>query len=232
MKTAIFSVVAVCSLFVLFGCNNRPEVETLQAAPMAEMKPMQQSWRGVLPCADCEGIETSLFLEKDGTWVMNERYQGVSREPSSFASYGTWARTADKLVLTDSKGEKSYYRDKGDRLEMLDRDGNPIESALNYTLASVKASLPITPMAMRGMYFFMADAATFTDCATGKRVVVASNAHLERDYAAARGTDSRPVLLQVEGHFTLDANPDSGAMVKTLVADKNIKFIPGKECNQ
>ncbi|MGU7802607.1 copper resistance protein NlpE N-terminal domain-containing protein, partial [Escherichia coli] len=94
------------------------------------------------------GIETSLFLEKDGTWVMNERYQGVSREPSSFASYGTWARTADKLVLTNSKGEKSYYRAKGDKLEMLDRDGNPINSALNYTLESVKASLPTTPMAM------------------------------------------------------------------------------------
>jgi copper homeostasis protein (lipoprotein) len=49
---------------------------------MEELKPMQQSWRGVLPCADCEGIETSLFLQKDGTWVMNQRYQGA-KEPSS-----------------------------------------------------------------------------------------------------------------------------------------------------
>ena len=135
-------------------------------------------------------------------------------------------------MLTDSKGEKSYYRAKGDKLEMLDRDGNPIESTLNYTLESVKASLPITPMAMRGMYFYMADAATFTDCATGKRVAVANNAQLERDYAAARGTDTRPVLLVVEGHFALEANPDNGEMVKTLMADKNIKFIPGKDCNQ
>jgi uncharacterized lipoprotein NlpE involved in copper resistance len=142
VKKIVFSVVAACSLFALFGCNHRAEMDTLQPAPMEELKPMQQSWRGVLPCADCEGIETSLFLEKDGTWVMNERYQGVSREPSSFASYGTWARTADKLVLTDSKGEKSYYRAKGDKLEMLDRDGNPIESTLNYTLESVKPACP------------------------------------------------------------------------------------------
>lgn len=113
---------------------------------------MQQSWRGVLPCADCEGIETSLFLEKDGTWVMNERYQGVREEPSSFASYGTWARTADKLVLTDSNGEKSYYRAKGNALEMLDREGNPVASQLNYTLVPVTASLPVTPMPLRGMY--------------------------------------------------------------------------------
>lgn len=83
---------------------------------------------------------------------MNERYQGVREEPSSFASYGTWARTADKLVLTDSNGEKSYYRAKGNALEMLDREGNPVASQLNYTLVPVTASLPVTPMPLRGMY--------------------------------------------------------------------------------
>lgn len=151
VRTAILSVAAACTLFALIGCNNRAEVDALQPAQAAELKPMQQSWRGVLPCADCEGIETSLFLEKDGTWVMNERYQGVREEPSSFASYGTGA-TADKLVLTDSNGEKSYYRAKGNALEMLDREGNPVASQLNYTLVPVTASLPVTPMPLRGMY--------------------------------------------------------------------------------
>ncbi len=230
MKKTLLSAMAAFTLFALIGCNNRSDVDVIQPTQVAELKPMQQSWRGILPCADCEGIETSLFLEKDGTWVMNERYQGVREEPSSFASYGTWARTADKLVLTDSQGEKSWYRAKGDALEMLDREGNPIESQFNYTLAPVKSSLPVTPMAMRGMYFYMADAATFTDCATGKRVSVASNAELERGYLAARGASEKPVLLSVEGHFTLEANPDTDEPVKTLMADKEIKFIPGKSC--
>ena len=230
MKKTLLSAMAAFTLFALIGCNNRSEVDVIQPTQVAELKPMQQSWRGILPCADCEGIETSLFLEKDGTWVMNERYQGVSREPSSFGSYGTWARTADKLVLTDSEGEKSYYRAKGEKLEMLDREGNPIESKLNYTLEPVKASLPTTPMAMRGMYFYMADAATFTDCATGQRVAVANNAQLERDYAAAQGSDSKPILLVVDGHFTVEPNPDTGAMVKTLATDKNAKFVAGKGC--
>ncbi|MCS5781606.1 copper resistance protein NlpE N-terminal domain-containing protein [Klebsiella pneumoniae subsp. pneumoniae] len=132
MKKIVYSVIAACSLFALFSCNHRAETDTVQPAAMEELKPMQQSWRGVLPCADCEGIDTSLFpRKKDGTWVMNEHYQGARREPSSFASYGTWARTADKLVLTNSKGEKSYFRAKGDKLEMLDRNGSPIQSPLN-----------------------------------------------------------------------------------------------------
>jgi copper homeostasis protein (lipoprotein) len=230
VKKVLVTLAAIGMLCALPGCNNRSDEQMLKAGQDTALQPMQQSWRGILPCADCEGIETSLFLEKDGTWVMNERYQGVTREPSSFGSYGTWARTAEKLVLTDSKGEKSYYRAKGDKLEMLDSEGNPIVSSLNYTLEPVKSSLPITPMAMRGMYIYMADAAVFTDCATGKRVAVANNAQLERDYAAARGTESKPVLLSVEGHFTLEANPDTGEQVKTLKADKDAKFIPGKAC--
>lgn len=191
---------------------------------------MQQSWRGVLPCADCEGIETTLYLEKDGTWVMNQRYQGA-KMPSSFASYGTWARTAEKLVLTDTAGEKIWFRAKGDTMEMLDREGNPIHSQFNYTLKPVTAALPSTPMAMRGMYFYMADAATFTDCATGIKVSVADNAQLERDYAVARGNDSKPVLLTVEGHFTIEPNPDSGELVKTLKVDKEPVFLAGKGCD-
>lgn len=231
MKKTLLSAMAALTLFALIGCNNRSDVDVIQPTQVAELKPMQQSWRGILPCADCEGIETSLFLEKDGTWVMSERYQGVRDEPSSFASYGTWARTADKLVLTDSKGEKSYYRAKGEALEMLDREGNPIESQFNYTLQPVSASLPVTPMPMRGMYFYMADAAIFTDCATGKRMPVANNAQLERDYLAARAENGQSVLLTLEAHFTLESNPDTGEKVKTLMADKDAKFIPGKACN-
>ncbi len=229
MKTAILSLMAASTLFVLIGCNNRTETQILQPTQTEALKPMQQSWRGVLPCADCEGIETTLYLEKDGTWVMNQRYQGA-KEPSFFATYGKWARTAEKLVLTDTEGEKTYFRAKGEGMEMLDREGNPIESQFNYTLAPVNAALPATPMAMRGMYFYMADAATFTDCATGQKVSVANNAQLERDYAVARGTDSKPVLLTVDGHFTLEPNPDSGEAVKTLVADKSPTFHAGKDC--
>jgi len=230
VKSAIFSVVAASALFVLMGCHNRAEMEVLEPTQAEALKPMQQSWRGVLPCADCEGIETSLFLEKDGTWVMNQHYQGA-KAPSTFASYGTWARTADKLVLTDTAGEKRYFRAKGEGLEMLDMHGNPIVSQFNYTLAPITAALPATPMAMRGMYFYMADAAIFTDCATGKKVSVANNAQLERDYAAARGNDTKPVLLTVDGHFTLQANPDSGEKIKTLVPDRDARFEAGKNCD-
>ncbi len=74
----------------------------------------------------------------------------------------------------------------------------------------MKAALPATPMPMRGMYLY-GDAAIFTNCATGKKVSVANNAQLNRINAVARGNDSKPVLT-VDGHFTLESNPDSGEL--------------------
>ncbi len=64
VRTAILSVAAACTLFALIGCNNRAEVDALQPAQAAELKPMQQSWRGVLPCADCEGMKRHYFWKK------------------------------------------------------------------------------------------------------------------------------------------------------------------------
>lgn len=230
MKKTILSLVAVMTLFGLMGCNNRGEVQTVSPVQREELTSMQQSWRGLLPCADCEGIETSLFLEKDGTWVMNQGYQG-GKTTAEFATYGSWARTADKLVLTDETGEKRYFRVKGEALEMLDREGNPIHSGLNYTLQPVKVSLPTTPMAMRGMYLYFADAAQFTDCATGKRIAVASNAQLEQGYAAVRGAEHEPVLLEVNAHFALQPHPDNSVLQKVLIANNSGRFIAHKGCN-
>ncbi len=231
MKKIIFSAVAVGTLLSLFGCNNPSD--SVRMAPetrAAELKPMQQSFRGVLPCADCEGIETSLFLEKDGTWVMNERGIGA-KMPDVSASWGSWARTADKLVLTDAWGNKRYFRPDGEGLEMLDQEGNPIESALNYRLESVQTQLPKTPMAMKGKYMYMADAATFTDCATGRTFIFDNNIQMERAYSQARDQSMQPVLVKLEAHFTLTPNPDSGEMQMTVVPDSDGRFSPGKDCN-
>ena len=63
MKSIMVSVGSEYALCA-FGCNNRSETQVLQPTQNEELKPMQQSWRGVLPCADCEGIETWLFLQK------------------------------------------------------------------------------------------------------------------------------------------------------------------------
>ncbi|NIH15430.1 MAG: hypothetical protein G5700_00670 [Serratia symbiotica] len=105
---------------------------------------MQQSYHGLLLCADCTSLETALFLDEDGTFLLQETYRGSKNGDQTFVSNGKWARTADKLVLTDSTGENCHCRLVGKSLEMLDQGGAPIESKLNYRLNPSEQPWPKT----------------------------------------------------------------------------------------
>lgn len=215
MKKLAIGVLLIAGISGLIGCHTRSQV---QEEPL---KPMAQSYRGVLPCADCGGIDTSLFLEKDGTFVLREQYQTTREGNNTFASYGQWRRTADKLVLTDSSGEKRYFRPVDKGLEMLDQQGLPINSSLPRQLTATEQALPNTPMSMKGMYRYLADAATFSDCATGKTFVVASNAVLERMYLRTTVSAGEPVLVSFTAHFAVIPSMEEGQMVKAVVPNSS-----------
>ncbi|PNM26535.1 copper homeostasis/adhesion lipoprotein NlpE [Yersinia enterocolitica] len=228
-KLTITLFLAVGALSLL-GCNNRhqPVEQALQ--------PMQQSYQGVLPCADCSGLDTSLFLDSDGTFILKEIYRGTAHagdnneSDQTFAEYGQWARTADKLVLTNGQGEKRYFRPVGKNLVMLDQQGLAIQSALNYQLTPSDQPLPKTPMPLSGMYKYFADAAVFTDCATGRTFPVENNIALETGYLKARKKVGEPVFLTLNGHFDVRPSMEEGQSDKTLIPADNIKFNASKSC--
>ncbi|KFF70993.1 copper homeostasis protein [Pectobacterium brasiliense] len=215
MKKLAIGVLLIAGISGLIGCHTRSQVQE------ELLKPMAQSYRGVLPCADCGGIDTSLFLEKDGTFVLREQYQTTREGNNTFASYGQWRRTADKLVLTDSSGEKRYFRPVDNSLEMLDQEGLPINSSLPRQLTATEQVLPDTPMSMKGMYRYLADAATFSDCATGKTFVVANNAVLERLYLRTTASAGEPVLVSFTAHFAVIPSMEEGQMVKAVVPNSS-----------
>lgn len=224
MKKIIITAVLALGALSLFGCHTAAfnHEKPLQA--------MQQSYSGVLPCADCSGLKTSLFLQQDGTYILQEVYQGSKEGDQSFASYGRWARTADKLVLTDSHGEKRYFHPKDENLEMLDHSGEPIVSSFNYTLKPVQQSLPKTPMVLTGMMQYSADAASFKDCATGNIFPMSANKTLEAGYLAARKAPNQLVFISMDGHFMTEPSMEEGQMQRAVVADKNISFDANKVC--
>lgn len=224
MKKLAISLFLAAGAMALFGCNARSQyVEQ-------PLKPMAQSFQGVLPCADCQGVDTSLFLEKDGTFVLKEVYRGTRDGDQAFAEYGSWQRTADKLVLTGTDGSKRYFRPKGNDLNMLDASGNDIDSTLNYTLKATDAPLPVTPMTFKGMYVYMADAATFHDCATGKNFPVSNNIALEQGYSRAQGEAGQPVFLEIQAHFAITPSMEDGMVEKAIVPDGQPRFDAKGDC--
>jgi len=209
----------------LLGCRNQ-----LQSKE-EPLQPMQQSYQGVIPCADCEGIKVSLFLDQDGTFVLKQAYQGGKAKDSTFAEYGKWERTADQLVLTNTTGEKRYFKPLDNGLKMLDTQGQAIESSFNYQLASTELSLPTTPMALKGLFQHKDGNATFADCATGKILLVEKNITLNQGYRQYAKQQEQPVLLSLNGHYKVEAAQGKGIATKVLVPDNDIQFVSGRGCN-
>lgn len=114
---------------------------------------------------------------------------------------------------------------------MLDQQGLPIESKLNYQLVPSAQPLPKTPMPLSGMYKYFADAAVFTDCATGKTFPVENNIALEKGYLKARKNVGEPVFLTLNGHFDIRPSMEEGQSDKTLIPAGDIQFNANKSCD-
>ncbi|MHA7816940.1 MAG: copper resistance protein NlpE N-terminal domain-containing protein [Pseudohaliea sp.] len=93
------------------------------------------TYRGILPCADCPGIETVITLTADGTYLRAvrflEREDGYRRDQGEFE----WNAAGSAVTLGDGEGSQRYQVGE-DRLFFLDRRGQRIagELAENYVL--------------------------------------------------------------------------------------------------
>ncbi len=88
------------------------------------------SFQGVLPCADCPGIDDRVDLFPDHAYYLRASY--LERE-SAFDDVGSWALSSDgrTLVLKGGREAPLFFTwvDGGRALVNLDTEGNPIESS-------------------------------------------------------------------------------------------------------
>ncbi len=103
------------------------------------------TYHGVLPCADCAGIEISVKLRNDLTYVVRSRYEGKSEEIYHTQGVFVWSEDGSTISLnTDEEPEEpTQYQVGENRLFMLDRDGKRITGDLEdrYILEKVKPEL-------------------------------------------------------------------------------------------
>lgn len=84
---------------------------------------------GVLPCASCEGIETTLILQEDGSYLLTETYK--QRQPFTEKTDGrfTWRKPQEIFQLDKAGGERLYQIGNG-QIWALDADGKQVEGEL------------------------------------------------------------------------------------------------------
>jgi copper homeostasis protein (lipoprotein) len=198
------------------------------------------TFAGDLPCADCAGQRLVLTLFPDGSYRLRRTCLGVNRgADADFHELGRWQYSADdggRLVLHGGHGRPNQYRlISPERLRLLDTEGRDIDSALNYDLGRQADidSVP-GPMQLRGLYAYMADAATFNECRTAKRYPVsleAAHIDMEQDYLAMmHDNPGAPLLATLEGRFEeRTADPAAGPR-EHLIVERFERFWPGETC--
>jgi len=100
------------------------------------------TYTGILPCADCSGIQTTIELTKNEAYKLSRTYLG--KEENKFDSSGKFTWNKEGNAITLGEGEDMIKLQVGEgMLTMLDREGNKItgELAENYKLAKVDTDL-------------------------------------------------------------------------------------------
>ncbi len=94
-------------------------------------KAQTEAYAGLLPCADCAGIATTLTLKPDKTFALEQRYLG--KTGGVFTSKGRYVRANGEVELgfADTRTPRpSRYRIEGESLRMLDLEGKAVTGDL------------------------------------------------------------------------------------------------------
>ena len=112
----------------LAGCTAapqgaKPEAAAIGAAGIAGV------YEGMLPCADCAGIRTALYLRASGTYTRVSHYLGTD---GAFDEGGSWTVEEGRIRFeAAAPGAGPWFAlpiEKG--LRLLNREAKPVEGPL------------------------------------------------------------------------------------------------------
>lgn len=142
MKKLFILGLVLSGIFLLKACGGGDATETAEA-PYSDTQTafdrehnarLSLDWdgtyTGVLPCADCEGIETTITLDSEGTFVKTWRYLGKD-DDTAHTVEGTfqWNDAGSTITLEQLDAPNQLFVGEN-VLFHLDMDGNRIEGEL------------------------------------------------------------------------------------------------------
>ena len=125
----------------LAGCSAPTNGERSPAFAAAEsLQPSEASaapigvYEGLLPCGDCAGLRTTIYVRADGTYTRIYTYEGekddLGRTPS-FSEAGSWKLEGRRFTFTPKDHSPAWLADSTEHgLRLLDGEGSPVEGPL------------------------------------------------------------------------------------------------------
>jgi uncharacterized lipoprotein YbaY/heat shock protein HslJ/uncharacterized lipoprotein NlpE involved in copper resistance len=225
----------IAVLMRMVGKRNEAPGETQGAAGAHGLR-LPATFKGDLPCADCEGIRHHLNLWPDQAFSLRRVWLGTD---ASRDDLGRWSVDSGgrALILWDvGETPLRYEILNNQRLRQLDTQGKPIVSDLPYELASQGALEPLdVHLFIGGMFVYMADAARLTECRTGRSFPVAMEGdyrRLEKAYLEARQSLGESLMVTFDGSIEERPRAEGGGTEATAVVRRFVDVWPGETCER
>mgnify|MGYP000555952849 FL=1 len=132
-RTRMGSAFALSLITALSGCTvistHAPSVIPRPQHPAPVIAPLAGwtgTYRTVLPCAYCAGIQLDLTLYRDATYELLTQELGTGK-PAMTRRGGSTVNSDETRIMLDANGQgRSFDILPPDRLRLLGRDGQPV----------------------------------------------------------------------------------------------------------
>lgn len=195
------------------------------------------TFRGDLPCADCQAIRYHLDLWPDNVYHLRREWQGKNLVKDRI---GQWLvdPASNALTLYEVNGEEplKFEVTASDKLKLLNIKSAPIESSLPHELTSDGALAETDlSLALGGEMTYIADAARFAECLTGRSYPIAMEGDFEKlqqAYLKNVKEPGAPLYVTFEGSITDRPKMEGAGVERSVVVRRFIHAWPNQKCAQ
>lgn len=227
----------VLTCLILCAChsntnNSTPTDTTVKKSTGFEVKELAGLFYDTLPCADCPGIATKLYLKPDNSFIMEQAYVGKS----VMYDLGKWSVTDSILKLNSSEGPRQFKILNYAEIKLLDNEGRILYDTTNTRITLKRNNTPfktLQPVPVEGVFSATGDTMNIMICATGNNYPVAlapAAMNMKTVYNKAAHQKNEPLYAQLNGHFELRPSLKGTSTQDFFVVEHFIKFVPAQQC--
>jgi heat shock protein HslJ/uncharacterized lipoprotein NlpE involved in copper resistance len=88
------------------------------------------TYKGILHCADCEGLDTEIVINENETYRIKTRYQGKGNKNFIKKGNFTWDKNGSTIILANIENAPNQYLIGKNTLTQLDLSGQKITGSL------------------------------------------------------------------------------------------------------
>lgn len=231
----------IAGLIFLFSCKNNAHSDAAKgkdsAAAALQSNILSHApavFLDTLPCADCEGIVTKVFLDADSTFIMEQSFLGVKdTNQHVFYDLGKWNIKDSIIQISSTSNQPMSFKYVSENvLELLDNSGKAFPDTLKpkYTFSKIgKVFTPQQPILINGVISRSESGYQLNICAVDKTYEVQFASGKEQKqlsdlWAHLADTTVQQAKLQGEIKFSADIH-------HVLTISKILHLADGKNCD-